>query len=72
MSMSKKIQQVIETSPSARTDGGICTAWILVTEWVDADGSTWLEENRTAELPAWRRLGILNYVLSEQEEMDDE
>jgi hypothetical protein len=67
MSLSESIQQLIETSPSARTDGGVCTSWILVTEWVDSDGSVWLEENRTADLPAWRRLGILNYISTEPE-----
>lgn len=65
MSMNERIQQVIDTSPSARTDGGICTSWILLTEWVDSDGSVWLEENRTADMPSWRRLGILNYVSTE-------
>jgi hypothetical protein len=40
----------------------------LVTEWVDPDGSVWLEENRTRDLPAWRRQGILSYVLNETED----
>ena len=68
MSFTEAIQQLIENSPSARTDGGVCTSWILVTEWVDPDGSVWLEENRTRDLPAWRRQGILSYVLNETED----
>jgi len=68
MSLSDSIQQLIENSPSARTDGGVCTSWILVTEWVDPDGSVWLEENRTRDLPAWRRQGILSYVLNEPDD----
>jgi hypothetical protein len=72
MSLTEQIQQVIDESPSARTEGGICTSWILITEWVDSDGSVWLEENRTVDLPAWRRLGILNYVVMESADLDDE
>jgi hypothetical protein len=72
MSLSDQIQQIIDESPSARTEGGVCTSWILLTEWVDSDGSVWLEENRTYGMPAWRRLGILNYVVVESEDLDDE
>jgi hypothetical protein len=67
MGMTDKIQQVLETSPSARVEGGVCVSWILVSEWVDAEGNIWLEENRTADMPEWRRMGILNYVLTAED-----
>ena len=63
MSIARKIQQVLETSPSARNEGGVCVSWILVSEWVDAEGTIWLEENRTTDMPEWRRLGILSYAM---------
>jgi hypothetical protein len=67
MAMSDKIQQVLETSPSARNEGGVCVSWVLVSEWVDAEGNIWLEENRTADMPEWRRLGILSYVMNAED-----
>ena len=65
---SENIQQLIDGSQSERTNSGICTGWILLTEWVDESGNVWLEENRTADIPAWKRLGILNYVATIEEE----
>jgi len=67
MGMTDKIQQILETSSSARIEGGVCVSWILVSEWVDAEGNIWLEENRTADMPEWRRMGILNYVLTAED-----
>lgn len=71
MSLSDQIQQLLESSASVRTETGICTSWILLTEWVGSDGAVWLEETRTTDLPAWRRLGILNYVTTEVDEIYD-
>jgi hypothetical protein len=68
MSISRKIQQVLETSASARTEGGVCVSWILISEWVDAEGTIWLEENRTTDMPEWRRLGILSYAMGAGDE----
>jgi len=65
--LSEQVDQIIRASGASRTEAAVCTTWILVTEWVDDQGSVWLEENRTVDLPAWRRNGILNYVLTEYE-----
>ena len=46
-------------------ENSVCTSWILVTEWVDADGNCWLQENRTSEMPPWKRQGILWHILEE-------
>jgi hypothetical protein len=70
--LSEQVDQLIKSSGAARTETAVCTTWILVTEWVDDHGDVWLEENRTTDLPAWRRNGILNYILSEFEQPWDE
>lgn len=65
--LSEQVDQLIRSSGASRTETAVCTTWILVTEWVDDHGSVWLEENRTVDLPAWRRNGILNYILTEED-----
>ena len=59
----EQINQVINDAGAVVEKASVCSAWILVTEWVDGEGNVWLEEHRTNDLPAWRRLGILSYVL---------
>lgn len=59
----KQIDQLIQDQGAVLAKVSVCSSWILVTEWVDGEGNTWLEEHRTSDLPAWRRQGILSYVL---------
>lgn len=61
--LASQIEQLIKDQGTVLDKPSVCTAWILVTEWVDSEGNTWLEEHRTAEIPVWRRQGILAYVL---------
>ena len=67
-SFSTRINKVIQSAGAVAEDVAVCSSWILVAEWVGADGSVWLEEHRTSDLPAWRRQGMLNYVLTENPE----
>ena len=47
------------------SDNAVCVSWILVTEWTDGEGNNWLEEHRTAQMPPWKRQGILWHILEE-------
>jgi hypothetical protein len=71
-SFTERIDQVVKSNKRDNEETAVCTSWILLTEWVNGDGDVWLEEHRTADLPAWRRGGILNYVLTEPEYTPDE
>jgi hypothetical protein len=72
-SFTERIDQLIKGSKRENEEtSAVCTTWILLTEWVNGDGDVWLEEHRTIDLPAWRRAGILNYVLTEPEHLPEE
>jgi len=47
-------------------DNSVVTNWVLITENVASDGFTWIQEVQSAQLPAWRRLGMLYYVIQEE------
>jgi len=68
--LSEQVDQLIKTNGAARSETAVCTTWILLTEWVGGDGSVWLEEHRTSDLPAWRRTGILSHVLSTEDDYE--
>ena len=75
-SFANRIDNLIKTEGATWEKTSVCTSWVLVTEWVDGDGNVWLEEHRTSDMPAWRRQGILYYILdtpteSEEEDYDD-
>ena len=75
--LTEQVNQLIKASGATRSETAVPVSWILVTEWVGDDGSSWLEEYRTVDLAPWRREGILNYVLNQpqevyEDELDDE
>lgn len=67
--LTEQVDQLIKASGATRSETAVPTCWILVTEWVGDDGSVWLEEYRTVELPPWRREGILNYIVTQPQEV---
>lgn len=71
-----QVDNLIKEAGATWEGTSVCTSWLLITEWVDSEGRVWLEEHRTTEMPAWKRLGILSYVLDtpvepEEEDYDD-
>lgn len=58
-----QVHNLINELGATTDERAVCTSWILITEWTNGDGQVWLEEHRTVEMPAWRRLGILWYVI---------
>ena len=67
-----EIHKLISDVGAVWRKDSICTSWILLTEWVDADGNKWIEESRTESLTEWQRQGILGYVLEQRMEIDPE
>jgi hypothetical protein len=69
---SEQVDHLINEMGAVAQDGAFCTSWLLVTEWTDGNGVSWLEEHRTSEMPPWKRLGLLYYVLdTDGEKVDD-
>jgi hypothetical protein len=46
-------------------EGALCTSWIVVTEWVDLDGTFWTYVAKDDTNPPWRHEGLLQYVVNE-------
>lgn len=67
MSASKDLWKAIDKvlSDYKIEDNSVVSSWVLVTENVASDGYTWIQEVRSSELPPWRRLGLLYYVIQE-------
>lgn len=58
----KSLDAFIQNEGATSSEPAFCTGWLLICEWTDGDGGTWLEEHRRADLTDWKRLGILYYV----------
>jgi len=70
-SLFQQIEQLLHDYGADKNYVAVCTNIILVTEWTDGAGVHWIEEHRSAEIPIWRREGILNYVLQERAEVTE-
>lgn len=44
-------------------EGAICTGWVIVSEWMDADGQYWTFCAVDDRNPPWRHKGLISYVL---------
>jgi hypothetical protein len=67
MDLAEQVGLLISDVGSALEKNSVCSAWILVTEWVDGQGDVWVEEHRITDLPQWRRQGLLYYLLNSVE-----
>lgn len=43
----------------------ICTGWVIVSEWLGADGEYWTHVEHDDRNPPWRHTGLLSYTLDE-------
>jgi hypothetical protein len=55
----------------------MCTGWVIVSEWMDAEGQYWTYIGADERNPPWRHYGLMSWVLSggavgPDEEDDDE
>lgn len=54
---------LVAMSRQAFPEGAMCTGWVIVSEWVDADGQFWTFTGTDDRNPPWRHLGLLAYCL---------
>jgi hypothetical protein len=47
-------------------DGAFCTNFVLVAEYVDADGQFWTLVLKDEKMPVWRHLGLLEHVINNE------
>jgi len=70
---SPTIEHVLaEIRKNAFKGGALCTGWIVISEWLDADGDYWTHVERDDRNPPWRHQGLLQHALDEEELDDDE
>lgn len=58
--------------------GALCTAWVLITEWMDSNGAIWTWTAADPNSPPWRKQGLVQWSLDaglddyDDDEEDDE
>lgn len=52
-------EAIAKTADSVDQDGAMCTGWVLVAQWVGADGGHWMTRLADSETPRWQTLGLL-------------
>lgn len=45
-------------------DGAMCTAFVLITEWIDSNGKFYSLTVTDEESPGWRHEGLINHALA--------
>ena len=54
---------LVGMSKDAFPEGAMCTGWVIVSEWMDADGQFWTFTGADDRNPPWRHLGLIYHVL---------
>lgn len=54
---------IANTAGAVDGEGAICTGWVLIAEWVTADGEHCLMR-LDADAPRWRTVGLLETALA--------
>lgn len=57
---------IADTADSIDGDGAICTGWVMVAEWMTADGAPCMTRLDSA-LPRWQTVGLLRSALTAYE-----
>lgn len=66
--LADRLEREIREDAKTRDRVTVLTSMIVICEFVDGDGRTWLEEHRNEAVPPWRRNGILQYILYSEDE----
>jgi hypothetical protein len=73
----KKIDEALHLVAQEDDDGNnqVCTAWIVVAEWVDFKGTRMIQTITSEDLAPWTGYGMLAYSMENdmysEEEVDD-
>jgi len=54
---------LVAMSKDTFPEGAMCTGWVIVSEWMDADGQFWTYVGADDRNPPWRHLGLLSYCV---------
>ena len=54
---------IAQTAGSIDGEGAICTGWVMVAEWMTADGEHCMSRLDNAQ-PRWRTVGLLRTALT--------
>jgi hypothetical protein len=66
-------EAIASTSKDIDDNGAMCTGWVLIAEWTDAEGAYWLRRLSDETSPSWRTKGLLHDALYDwQKASDDE
>lgn len=67
---------IASTGPSMARDieseGVMCTEWVSVAGWTDAEGRWWMTTTRSRDAPAWRIRGLLAEAIADLDQGEDE
>lgn len=44
-------------------EGAMCTGWVIVSEWMDAEGEFWTYVGADDRNPPWRHYGLMSWVI---------
>lgn len=58
---------VRQTNGAIHPKGAVCSSWVLVAEWQDADGRWWVTRWSSRDTPPWRVEGLLQYAISSED-----
>lgn len=61
-------EAIATTSKTVNDEGAMCTGWVVVAEWTDADGAYWVTRLSDETSPSWRIKGLLHDALFDSNE----
>jgi hypothetical protein len=53
-------------------EGAMNTAWVLVSEWMDAEGNYWTHSAKDSRNPIWRHTGLVQHALDDGLDADED
>lgn len=56
-------EAIAASGPSVDAEGAMCTGWVVIAEWVGADGQYWMTHMADEQSPSWRTKGLLYNAL---------
>lgn len=64
--MHNALSDVLRAHPPELADAeAILVGYVMVTEWMDAEGDRWLSSTETPGMASWHRDGILHHRLND-------
>ena len=68
----ERVAAVLQTTAPRACPGSVLTGWVVVAEWMDPNGETWLSGLKDQNTSIWKRDGMLHHVLYGDMEGDED